>query len=122
MSWGLLHADPAPEAFRVDPATGRCGVIDWSYFLYGPLHYDLASTVMYTGGPDHAGELIDAYLRGGVLDRAEVHTGPAPLLRFRWAVQADYFAWRIVEHDMTGISGPEDNEKGLEDARRSLTS
>ena len=23
MSWGLLHADPAPEAFRLDPATGR---------------------------------------------------------------------------------------------------
>jgi hypothetical protein len=36
MSWGLLHADPAPDAFRLDPVTGRCGVIDWSYFLYGP--------------------------------------------------------------------------------------
>jgi Ser/Thr protein kinase RdoA (MazF antagonist) len=30
MTWGLLHVDPAPEAFRLDPATGRCGVIDWS--------------------------------------------------------------------------------------------
>jgi hypothetical protein len=29
-STGLLHADPAPEAFRLDPVTGRCGVIDWS--------------------------------------------------------------------------------------------
>ena len=37
MTWGLLHADPAPEAFRLDPDTGRCGVIDWSYALCGPL-------------------------------------------------------------------------------------
>jgi Ser/Thr protein kinase RdoA (MazF antagonist) len=121
MSWGLLHADPAPGAFRLDPATGRCGVIDWSYLLHGPLLYDLASAVMYAGGQDHAHELIRAYLREGTLDRAEVHGGLAPMLRFRWAVQANYFAWRIAENDLTGISGPQDNEKGLEDARRSLT-
>jgi hypothetical protein len=42
------------------------------------------------------------------------------MLRFRWAVQADYFAWRISVNDLTGISGPEENEKGLEDARRFL--
>jgi Ser/Thr protein kinase RdoA (MazF antagonist) len=121
MSWGLLHADPAPGAFRLDPASGRCGIIDWSYYLHGPLLYDLASAVMYVGGADHAGELIQAYLREGVLDPAEVHAGLAPMLRFRWAVQADYFAWRIAKNDLTGISGPQDNEKGLEDARRSLT-
>jgi Ser/Thr protein kinase RdoA (MazF antagonist) len=121
MSWGLLHADPAPGAFRLDPATGRCGVIDWSYFLHGPLLYDLASAVMYVGGQDHAQELIRAYLCEGILDRAEVYDGLAPMLRFRWAVQANYFAWRIAENDLTGISGPRDNEKGLEDARRSLT-
>lgn len=46
MSWGLLHADPAPDAFRFDPSTGRCGVIDWSYAVNGPLLYDLASAVM----------------------------------------------------------------------------
>jgi Ser/Thr protein kinase RdoA (MazF antagonist) len=58
MTWGLLHVDPAPEAFRLDPATGRCGVIDWSCALYGPLLYDLASAVMYVGGPGHARALI----------------------------------------------------------------
>lgn len=121
MSWGLLHADPAPDAFRLDPAAGRCGVIDWSYFLHGPLLYDLASAVMYAGGHNHAQELIRAYLREGILDRSEVYDGLAPMLRFRWAVQANYFAWRIAENDLTGISGPHDNEKGLEDARRSLT-
>jgi homoserine kinase type II len=43
------------------------------------------------------------------------------MLRFRWAVQANYFAWRIAENDLTGISGPQDNEKGLAAARRALT-
>jgi hypothetical protein len=42
------------------------------------------------------------------------------MLRFRWAVQADYFAWRITANDLTGITGPEENEKGLEDARLAL--
>lgn len=121
MTWGLLHADPAPEAFRLDPATGRCGVIDWSYAVCGPLLYDLASAVMYVGGPDHAKTLIQAYLDAGTLGAAEVEHGLAPMLRFRWAVQANYFAWRIAGNNLTGTSGPQENEKGLEDARRSLT-
>ena len=122
MQWGMLHADPAPGAFRLDPSTGRCGVIDWSYALYGPLLYDLASAVMYVGGPEHAQELIRAYLDEGTLKPAEVHRSLEPMLRFRWAVQANYFAWRIASNNLTGITGPEENEKGLEDARRSLTS
>jgi hypothetical protein len=43
------------------------------------------------------------------------------MLQFRWAVQANYFAWRIAESNLTGINGPQDNEKGLADARRFLT-
>jgi Ser/Thr protein kinase RdoA (MazF antagonist) len=121
MSWGLLHADPAPEAFRLDPATGRCGVIDWSNALYGPLLYDLASAVMYVGGPDQATTLVRAYLSDGILQPGEVQHGLTPMLQFRWAVQASYFAWRIATNNLTGISGPQDNENGLEDARRSLT-
>jgi homoserine kinase type II len=120
MSWGLLHADPAPEAFRLDAAAGRCGIIDWSYAVRGPLLYDLASAVMYVGGPDQAEVLIRAYLDAGILDAAEVEHGLAAMLRFRWAVQANYFAWRIAGNNLTGISGPQDNEKGLEDARRFL--
>jgi Ser/Thr protein kinase RdoA (MazF antagonist) len=120
MTWGLLHADPAPEAFRFDPAASRCGIIDWSYFLHGPLLYDLASAVMYVGGMPSAGDLIEAYLRHGPLNRAETSHGLAVMLRFRWAVQANYFAWRISQNDLTGIDGPQENEKGLEDARRFL--
>ena len=121
MTWGLLHADPAPEAFRLDPAGGRCGVIDWSYALHGPLLYDLASAVMYVGGPGQATALVRAYLGKGILGADEVEQGLAPMLRFRWAVQANYFAWRITGNDLTGISGPDENEKGLEDARQFLT-
>jgi Ser/Thr protein kinase RdoA (MazF antagonist) len=117
---GLLHADPAPEAFRHDAATGDCGIIDWSSAHYGPLLYDLASAVMYLGGPRPAAAMTDAYLSAGILTEREVAGGLPIMLRFRWAVQADYFAWRITAHDLTGITGPEENEKGLEDARCAL--
>jgi Ser/Thr protein kinase RdoA (MazF antagonist) len=120
LTWGLLHADPAPEHFRLDPSSGRCGLIDWSVALEGPLLYDLASAVMYVGGPDHGGHLVEAYLRRAVVTPAEVERALPVLLRFRWAVPADYFARRIAEHDLTGITGPADNEKGLDDARRWL--
>jgi hypothetical protein len=69
---------------------------------------------------EHAADLIDAYLPHDLLKPSEIARGLAPMLRFRWAVQADYFARRIAENDLTGVSGPRDNEKGLEDARRFL--
>jgi Ser/Thr protein kinase RdoA (MazF antagonist) len=120
LSWGLLHTDPSPEAFRLDPATGVCGLIDWSVALTGPLLYDLASAVMYVGGVDRAGALVDAYLTEAALTRSEVDRGLIPMLRFRLGVQADYFARRIVADDLTGISGPQGNEEGLEAARQHL--
>ena len=117
---GLLHADPAPEAFRLDVASGQCGIIDWSSAHCGPLLYDLASAVMYLGGPTGATAMTDAYHATGLLTGREIAEGLPVMLRFRWAVQADYFAWRIAAHDLTGVTGPEENEKGLEDACRSL--
>ncbi|MEP6526918.1 MAG: hypothetical protein ABJA86_07105 [Nocardioidaceae bacterium] len=38
--------------------------------------------------------------------------------RFREAVQADYFARRIVERDLTGLTDMSGNLKGLHDAQR----
>lgn len=119
-STGMLHADPAPGAFRLDRGAGRCGVIDWSTALHGPLLYDLASAAMFLGGLENSAEMTEAYLATGVLSRAETEEGLALMLRFRWAVQADYFARRITANDLTGFAGPQDNEKGLEDARRAL--
>jgi Ser/Thr protein kinase RdoA (MazF antagonist) len=121
LTWGLLHADPAPEAFRLDAATGVCGVIDWQAALVGPLMYDVASAVMYVGGPSRAGALLSAYQRQQVLSRAEIDRALPVMLRMRWAVQADYFARRIAAGDLTGIAGPADNETGLADARQRLT-
>ena len=119
LTWGLLHTDPAPEAFLLD-AAGTCGLIDWDRALVGPLMYDVASAVMYVGGPRFGGALIDAYVAGGGLERSEIDRSLLPMLRFRWAVQAFYFAERVATNDMTGISDPAENEDGLEDARQAL--
>jgi Ser/Thr protein kinase RdoA (MazF antagonist) len=121
LTCGPLHADPAPEAFRLDAATGVCGLIDWQAALVGPLMYDVASAVMYVGGPARAGAPLSAYPRQKVLSRAEIDRALPVMLRMRWAVQADYFARRIAAGDLTGIAGPADNETGLEHARRHLT-
>jgi len=121
LSWGLLHTDPAPEAFRLNRAPGVCGLIDWSTAMTGPLLYDLASAVMYVGGPGCADSLIEPYLDQGVVPRAEVERGLAVMLRFRWAVQADYFARRIATEDLTGIESAAENERGLADARAWLS-
>jgi homoserine kinase type II len=120
LTWGLLHTDPAPEAFLFDGDTGICGLIDWDTGMEGPLMYDVASAVMYVGGPGNAGALIDAYLEQDVLDRAEVERTLRPMLRLRWAVQADYFARRLSTDDLTGIGSADENELGLEDARMGL--
>ncbi|WP_433199826.1 phosphotransferase enzyme family protein [Dactylosporangium sp. CS-047395] len=117
LTWGLLHTDPAPEAFRMDRAGNVCGLIDWSTAMVGPLVYDLASAVMYAAG---SGALVDAYLEQGVVSRAEAGRALGVMLRFRWAVQADYFARRIAADDLTGIAGAADNERGLDDARLGL--
>jgi Ser/Thr protein kinase RdoA (MazF antagonist) len=120
LTYGHLHSDPAPEAFLLDPVTGRCGLIDWPTALRGPLLYDLASAAMYVGGPDRAAPLLDAYAAEGPLGRDEIERGLDVLLRFRWGVQADYFARRIAAGDLTGIADEAGNERGLADAEHRL--
>jgi Ser/Thr protein kinase RdoA (MazF antagonist) len=109
---GILHTDPAPEAFRRDPRTGMVGMIDWSVAMRGPLLYDVASAVMYAGDG-----LLDAYVRTGALDVEEIDAGLSMMLRFRGAVQAWYFARRTANEDLTGIDDAGGNEEGLTDAR-----
>ena len=120
LTWAPLHTDPAPEAFRFDPGTGTCGLIDWDLGVVAPLLYDLASAEMYVGGPPSSKPLIPAYLATGALAPDEVERGLPALVQHRWAVQADYFARRIATDDLTGIVDRLENEQGLEDARRSL--
>jgi hypothetical protein len=57
-----------------------------------PLLYDLAATVTYLGGPGRAAAITDAYFSAGPLTAREAAGGLPVMLRFRWAVQADYFA------------------------------
>lgn len=113
LTTGLLHADPAPEAF-----VGRDGLIDWGVAMRGPLLYDVASALMYLG--EDGQTFLAAYRDGGTIPDAELRDALPVLLRFRYAVQADYFARRIATGDLTGIADAADNEQGLEDARRGL--
>jgi Ser/Thr protein kinase RdoA (MazF antagonist) len=117
VSRGLLHGDPAPWAFRWSQQSNTCGLIDWSSTLWGPLLYDLASAVMFVGGMTRAQPLIAAYRLRGPIRPGEIDAGLASMLRFRWAVQADYFARRLVTDEHAGLATPEDNERGLVDAR-----
>jgi homoserine kinase type II len=120
VAWSVLHTDPAPEAFRHDDATGTTGLIDWAGACRGPVLYDVASAVMYLGGPKHAVDFLDAYSAASPLDPAELLHLDA-FRRFRWVVQAAYFARRLAAHDLTGVNDQSDNERGLDDARRGLS-
>ena len=119
LTWSTVHTDPAPEAFVHDDTTGVTGLIDWAGARRGPVLYDVASAVMYLGGPAHAGAFLDAYGRLGPLDAAELRHLDA-FRRLREAVQGAYFARRLAGDDRTGGVERADNEKGLEDARRRL--
>jgi Ser/Thr protein kinase RdoA (MazF antagonist) len=133
LTYGVLHGDPAPEAFVVDGRTGRTGLLDWGPCGTGPLVYDLAAAVAYAGGPGAADELVDAYVAGGVVVRDEVDAALPVLLRFRWAVQADWYARRLAVgasardvQTSTGVprqtraAEPDGDRAGLAAAREAL--
>ncbi len=95
LTYGVLHGDPAAGAFVVDPASGRTGLLDWSSCCAGPVIYDVAAAVIYADGPGAAAELLDGYLAAGPVDRHELEAALPVMLRFRWAVLADWFARRL---------------------------
>jgi Ser/Thr protein kinase RdoA (MazF antagonist) len=90
----LTYGDPAAAAFVVDPATGRAGLLDCGASGTGPLVYDVAAAIVYAGGTEHAGELIDGYVAAGPVARDELDAVLPVLLRLRWAVLADLCARR----------------------------
>ncbi|MBM2615192.1 phosphotransferase [Actinoplanes sp. LDG1-06] len=98
LTYGVLHGDPAPGVFVVDPGTGRAGVLDCGASGVGPLVYDVAAAVLYAGGVARAGELIDGYLAAGPVEAGEMDAALPVLLRLRWAVKADRAArWGCPE-------------------------
>jgi Ser/Thr protein kinase RdoA (MazF antagonist) len=112
LTHGILHADPAPEAFLADGED--VALIDWGAACHGPLLYDVASAWMYAGE-----RVLAAYARTAPIGADELARA-ADFLAFRWAVQASYFSDRIHRRDLTGLSGDAGNDKGLADARRAL--
>jgi homoserine kinase type II len=124
LTYGVLHGDPAAEGFVVDPASGRAGLLDWGACGTGPLLYDVAAAVVYAGGPETAAELLDGYLAAGPVGRDEADAALPVLLRFRWAVQADWYARRLAAArcaaDGDGASDPAPLRVPLQAARAAL--
>jgi len=77
---------------------------------------------MYLRGTDASAEFLDAYLATGAVSTVEM--GHLDVLRrFRWGVQARYFAGRLARNDRIGqAADPDGNQRGLGDARHSLES
>jgi Ser/Thr protein kinase RdoA (MazF antagonist) len=119
LTYGVLHGDPAPEDFVVDPETGRAGLLDCGASGTGPLVYDVAAAVVYAGGPDQAAELLDGYLAASPVNQDELHAALPVLLRFRWAVQADWSARQLAARDR-GEGCPEGAAEALCGARDAL--
>jgi Ser/Thr protein kinase RdoA (MazF antagonist) len=120
LTWGLLHADPAPEAFLRQPDGARIALIDWSATSYGPVLYDVASALMYLGGRQNAAPFWDAYVHHSPAPAAELTEYLSVFTSYRAAVQAAYFSMRIATQDCTGIAHDGENWKGLRDAEQML--
>lgn len=120
LTYGVLHGDPAPGDFVLDPVSGRTGVIDWGARGIGPLVYDVAAAIFYAGGPDASGfyagrpdasgHLLAGYLAAGPVGRDELDAALPVLLRFRWAVQADRYA---RSNDRAGLARAREALKSL---------
>ena len=67
LTWSVLHTDPLPGAFIHDDDTGVTGLIDWAGARRGPVLYDVASAVMYLGGPARASTFLSVYTSRGPL-------------------------------------------------------
>lgn len=74
---------------------------------------------MYLGGTERATAFLNAYRARGPLPDNEIQQLDA-FRRFREAVQGAYFARRLATNDLTGGIDPDENEKGLSDARRRM--
>ena len=92
LTYGILHGEPGPDAFRLDVRTGATGLTGWGPPVLGPLVYDVAVAVRHAGGPDAAEELLDGYASAGPVDPDELAVALPVLLRLHWALVADAHA------------------------------
>jgi homoserine kinase type II len=49
LAYGILHTEPSPRLFRIDPKTGRNAIARWGLPVIGPLVYDVALAVHRAG-------------------------------------------------------------------------
>ncbi|GAA4976660.1 hypothetical protein GCM10025331_84610 [Actinoplanes utahensis] len=101
LTYGVLHGDPEPGAFVLDPATGRTGLLHCGASGTGPLVYDVAAAVAYAGGPERCAELLDGYRATGPVGADELDAALPVLLRLRWAMLADSAARRGCPETLT---------------------
>jgi Ser/Thr protein kinase RdoA (MazF antagonist) len=121
LTLGLLHADPAPTAFRLD-GQGRVGVIDWGQAIWGPLLYDVGSAVVLQWLGNHAAHrdtFLDRYAQTAPISPAELEVLET-FVRLRWAVQAWWFSWRQAHNNQLGLQDPSGNQHGLTTAIQAL--
>lgn len=116
LAWSLVHTDPSPEVVTCDDRSGVTGPIDWTGAGSGPVLYDVASSVMYLGGPETAVMFLAAHREHGILPEDEWRHLDA-LRRFRWAVQGADLTRHLAHGGLTGIGSQADNGQGLADAR-----
>lgn len=115
LTYGVLHGEPSPEEFRLDPATGRVGLVDWDRAGTGPLVYDLAAAVLFAGGPGPGADVVDGYLSAGLVGADECEAALPTMLAFRAAIKADRLAARLSRP-----GGSEAGRAADRDALRSL--
>lgn len=99
LTYGVLHGDPSPGSFVLDPESGKAGVLDCGVSGTGPLVYDVAAAVIYAGGADHATELLDGYVSAGPVHADEIEAALPVMLRLRWAALAAY----VVRKGCSGV-------------------
>ncbi len=118
-TWDFLHGDPAPEVFRQNGSSDECGIIDWASGVHGPCVCDLASACMYLDR-GAGSDVVEAHAASSPVPRREIELGLPALLRHRYAVQADYFARRLKDGDLMGLTDQDGNQRGLDDAHQML--
>jgi len=95
LTYGVLHGEPEAANFRIDPGTGRVGLVGWAGAGTGPLVYDVASAVLVAGGPSAAARPDRRLPARGPVPPEECEVALPVLLRMRAAELAHRAAARI---------------------------
>ena len=117
---GLVHGDPNRQEFLWAADPDDVALIDWGSFSEAPFLYDLASFhVLSHTTAEQLQTIVGTYVIDTPMRASELAYLPL-FIRFRWAVQSAYFAWRLLHDVSTGGAGREFNTVGLQRSRAVL--